>query len=433
MNFSTTTQRALPWFVTAAGTFLLGRHLSHHSVDFIVYYRAARSLLAGRTDLYSNTFSWGPPMIYVYPPLFLLLIFPLGWLSFANAFGVWFALMILATAAVMKRSWGQWRPRSHLRYAWLLIALPGPYIMWTLRYGNAQVFVALITVLAILAWCRGDLWRSSFMLALGGVIKIFPLLLTLVFLVRKEWGLAARVAVVSCVLWLLPGLYFGPRRTVALYRSWYKIVVRDTEGYRRKRALDESLTGIMERWFTRVDYSEYKDRAFPQVDVLSLPRGIVTALIAGGSVMMIALSLWMCARLRSAGLQASLTDARSGMSRPEASQDQASLSSAPHRSRNTEIATAACIFVTAQIFLGPYTAFLYPSGWFLVALALPVITAGHKRLANLFLGVATVNVLLFAMPGSANQRALQAWGVFSLVGLFLWILLMCRGWNFVRS
>jgi hypothetical protein len=441
-------RQALPWLAAAAAAFFLGRHLARHSADFIVYYRAARSLIAGRTDLYSNTFSWGPPMIYVYPPLFLLLIFPIGYLSFANAFGLWFALMVLATAAVVRRTYYQWRPQSQFRYVWLLIALPGPYTMWSLKYGNAQVFVVLLTILAVLAWCSGNLWKSSFMLALGGVIKIFPLFLTPVFLARREWGLAARVAGISCVLWLLPALYFGPRRSVGLYQSWYRVVVRDTQGYRKKRALDESLTGITQRWFSHVDYSRYKDRAFPQVDVENLPGRAIKLLIVSASAAILGLSLWMCARLRSAEVESQLPARGAVRSRVTGTGPNAEIkagatemptthkpcrgypspSSAVQSSgRNASVATAASIFITAQIFLGPYTAFLYPSSWLLVALALPVITAGRKRLGNLFLGVATFNALLFAVPGSANQRTLQAWGAFSFVGFFLWVLLMWCG------
>jgi len=47
-----------------------------------------------------------------------------------------------------------------------------------------------------------------------------PLFLLPVFIVRREWPLVTRVIGLSCLLWLLPVIYFGPRRTVALYRSW---------------------------------------------------------------------------------------------------------------------------------------------------------------------------------------------------------------------
>jgi hypothetical protein len=403
---------ALPWLAGAVAAFLLGRHVARHSVDFIVYYRAARSLLAGRTDLYSRSFSWGPPMTYIYPPLFLLLVFPLGWLSFANAFGVWFALMTLATAAVVRLAYRQWRPEGRLKYFWLLAVLPGPYLVWTLVYGNAEVFIVLLTILAVLAWAQGRLWRSSFALALGGAIKVFPLFLVSAILVRREWGLAARVAGVSCVLWLLPAVYFGPLRAAALYRSWYRTVVRDSQEYREQRGPDLSLPGVMERWFTHVDYSHYRDRNYPQVNILNLTEPVLKGLVIVVDAVILALSLRLCARSRTT---------------------EASLRGVSSREWEAGVAIAACIVIAAQILVGPYTTFLYPSGWLLVALALPLVTQGSTHLTKSFLALGTLNTLLFGIPGSRNQRALWAWGAFAVVGLLLWVLVMYSGRMFAQA
>jgi len=215
-RFLTRNRQPLLWIVAAAVAFLVGRHLSAaaRNVDFIVYYEAARSLLAGRTDLYSGTFSLGPPHIYLYPPLFVLLVCPIGLLSYADGFGVWFALMTLATAAVTKRVYHHWRPQNRARYALLLVALAGPFCVLGLRYGNIHLAIVLLTVLAVLAWSRGKLWPASFGLALGGAVKIFPLFLIPVFLVRREWSLAARVVGFSAILWVMPALYFGPQQTL---------------------------------------------------------------------------------------------------------------------------------------------------------------------------------------------------------------------------
>jgi hypothetical protein len=46
--------------------------------DFAVYYAAASSLFAGRTDLYSADFALGPVMDYRYPPIFILIIAPIA-------------------------------------------------------------------------------------------------------------------------------------------------------------------------------------------------------------------------------------------------------------------------------------------------------------------------------------------------------------------
>src|SRR5258708_31656300 len=61
-------------------------------VDYQVYYYAGGSLLGGRTDLYSPTFSLGDLLGYRYPPLFLLLVCPLSLLPYTIAAYVWWML-----------------------------------------------------------------------------------------------------------------------------------------------------------------------------------------------------------------------------------------------------------------------------------------------------------------------------------------------------
>lgn len=256
-------RRWLGWLLAAGLAFCVGRHICHRTIDFIVYYQGAKSLLAGRMDLYSNSFAWGPPLIYVYPPLFSLCIFPIGWLSFANAFGLWFAAMIIATALVIHRAYRQWRPQHRGRYAWLMLTLPGPFVVDAVRYGNVHIFIVLLLTLAVLEWSAGKLWTASFAVALGGAIKIFPLFLLPVFAIRREWGLVTRVTALTCLLWLLPAIYFGPRRTASLYRTWCSLVVFHLPRFESQRPLDESLAGAIKRWFTHIDYSTRRDRNSP--------------------------------------------------------------------------------------------------------------------------------------------------------------------------
>jgi hypothetical protein len=403
-------REAVLWSLAAAVAFGVGHHICHRTVDFIVYYQGARSLLAGRTDLYSSTFAWGPPMVYVYPPLFLLLIFPLGWLSFANAFGVWFALMGLGTALVIRRAYRQLRPRHRARYVWLMLVLPGPLVMGALKSGNAHLFVVLLLICAVMAWSKGRVWPASFAIALGGAIKIFPLFLLPVFMARREWALATRVAGFTCLLWLMPAVYFGPQRTMSLYRSWSNPIVFHLPRFENQHSLDQSLPGTMKRWLTHVDYSGRVDRDYPQVNFATLSRRALKAVTYGIEGIILTLSLWMCALLRSVA-EILPTD----------------------RHRQLCVASAGCIFITLQLLLGPYTPTLYLSGWLLVALVLPSVVEGKKYVHNLLLLTGTLNLLLFLVPGKINQRALQAYGAFTVLGFVLWTLSMWGGWLLARK
>jgi hypothetical protein len=410
--FFTGKLRLLLWFVGGVLAFGIGRHAAGRSVDFIVYYRAARSLLAGRTDLYSSTFAWGPPMIYVYPPLFLLLVFPLGWLSFANAFGVWFALEALAIGAAVWHGQKRWGVLTRPAYALTLAALAVPYVVMGLKYGNAHLFVVVLTVLGVLAWARDKLWLSSAALSLGGAIKLFPLLLVPVFLVRREWRLAIRVGILSCAIWLLPALHFGPRRTALLYRKWYRTVIEDIPGFAARRALNQSFSGTMARWFTRVNYWRLRRRGYPEVTLVELPARVVRWLVLLVALGMGGSSLWMCAQLR----------------KVEESPPVAGISG-----RNISVAIAASVFVAAQLVLGPYTPVLYLSGWLLVGLALPAITGWRNKALWPFSLVSAFNVILFAVPGTNAQRTIQASGAFTMIGVAIWILVMAAARNYLRK
>jgi Glycosyltransferase family 87 len=402
-------RRMFLWPAIAIIAFAVGRSVSARSVDFIVYHRAAQNLLAGRTDLYSATFAWGPPMNYVYPPPALFFLAPFGEGSFANAFGVWFALTALATLVVLGAAFALWPPRSRAKYAWFLVALAGPYMVIVLRYGNAHMFVILLVIYAVVMWARERQWACAIALALAGVVKVFPLFLGAVFLLRREWKLTARLAVASCLLWASPILFFGPRTTISMYRSWYNTVVRDLPGYERRRALDESISGSVERWLRPTNYAENRDRNYPEVNFAELPAGAVhyIALLLGLGIL--APSLWVCLKLQRAEARAPASQSLS-------------------LSRETLIALTASVYVTAQALLGPYTPLPYFLGWLLVAVALPSILPRRSRLGTALLVVATLNLVLFAIPGAASQRAFQAGGAFTLVALCLWALVTGAAW-----
>jgi drug/metabolite transporter superfamily protein YnfA len=258
------------------------------------------------------------------------------------------------------------------------------------RSGNAHLFVALLTVVALVSWSEGREWQTSAAVALGGAIKIFPLFLVPVFVARREWGLLWKTLVLTVILWALPTLYFGPRQTVALYGDWRQAIAGDFEAYKRQRAVDLSLPGVLTRWLAPVDYSTYVDSGYPQVNVVSLPPQPIKGITFAAMGVLGALSMWMCATLR----RSSVSSAR-------------------------DIAAVGAIFITANLLLGPYTPIQHLSAFLIATMTLPIAFESAAASYGL-VALGVVNSLLFAIPGSANQRALQAYGVFTLMALTLW-------------
>src|ERR1700730_2154201 len=74
---------------------ILGLLFIRNLIDFPVYYAAGRSLISGRTDLYSPDFALGRVMDYRYPPFFLLALFPLWLLPYSVAAWVRYLLSVV--------------------------------------------------------------------------------------------------------------------------------------------------------------------------------------------------------------------------------------------------------------------------------------------------------------------------------------------------
>lgn len=399
--------------LVALALFFIGRHFCHCSTDFIVYHLAAKSFLAGRTDLYSETFALGPPMQYVYPPLFLLMVLPLGWLPFADAFGIRFATLALATGLLLRLAYREWRPLRAGNYWLIVLTIAAVPVLYALRTGNAHLLVVLLTLAGIVAWSRKRIWAASLLLALAGAIKVFPLLLFPFFVVRREWKLALRLVLFSCVFWALPMVYFGPRQTVALYQSWYDTVARDVQGFERLHQLDYSLAGTTRRWLSHVDYPQFRDKDYPQANWLDLPPRAVRAMARVLQGLVLGFSLLLVGLWRE----------------PRAEEPVGGVSW-----NHLAIATTASLFVTSQLLVGPYTIFLYLSAWLILALTLPVVVQHcAPRLNHWLLAIGVANFLILAIPGRSNRRALEAYGAFSVLGIGLWLISMIAGWKVLQA
>ena len=398
---------ALAILASAGALFFAGRALAPHSIDFVVYHRAARSLLAGRTDLYSPTFALDPPMRYLYPPVFVLLVAPLGLLAYENAFGLWFALLVLAAAYVLVDAVRAWRPPGAWVYGLTIAFLAGPALLYGLRSANVHLLVVLMTIAAVVAWGRGRFAGAAVLVSVAGAMKVFPLYLLPFLVALREWKLTARIALLSTALWTLPLAYFGPARCVDLYGQWWRDVAGNVERLRRESRLDVSRESATVRWLSDVDYGPRIDRNYPQVHVVSVSpawaRGAGKTLI-GAVVLLTAVAVL---RLRRSVAE-----------------------------RGARAAAAGSLCLSAQLLVGPYTTLLYLSGWLLPVLALPAAAAAQlpilSRLRWSLLALGIVNVVLVLVPGAAPHRALEAWGVYTLISAALWSLSLWVAWRFPR-
>ena len=154
----------------AAGVAVAVMHvLGDPLADAHAYYEAASRLNAGQ-PLYPANLNPNENHIYLYPPLLAMVLRPLALLPYA-----WFALLwelvVIATFVWLLQHLGV-RKRS----TWIAIGLLGVPIGWALTIAQAHIPMTLLMAL-------GQPWS----IALAANLKLFPVLIALYWLGRRDW------------------------------------------------------------------------------------------------------------------------------------------------------------------------------------------------------------------------------------------------------
>ncbi len=167
--------------IAVAWMHLLGDPLN----DARPYYEAASRLNAGQ-PLYPEGLDANSNKIYLYPPLFAVVLRPLALLPYE-----WFALIwelvVVASFVFLLQRLGVRR-----RSTWIAIGLLGVPIGWALAVAQAHVPMTLLMAI-------GQPWS----IALAANLKLFPALLILYWLGRREWESAAAFLVWSALFVVL--------------------------------------------------------------------------------------------------------------------------------------------------------------------------------------------------------------------------------------
>jgi len=246
-----------------------------HSVDFMAYYYAARvamGLQAGHVYGLASGIGW--PQFFRYPPLFLVLILPLGLLPYKLSVAVWAGFKCVALYLVA-RALGRRLDFPRSGFWWLVpVLLCAGFWLQELILGNVQFLVFAVVAAGFLALER-DESLGAFLLALGVTLKIWPLFFMPYVAVRKGARAALLMAAFLGGLMLLPAAYFGWSGNIALIRDW-------TSQERSLSTLTaetwfpgQSLAGILQRYLTVMDYSKWPDHNYVQLHLLNLDPRLV--------------------------------------------------------------------------------------------------------------------------------------------------------------
>jgi glycosyl transferase family 87 len=199
-------------YVLAALIVTIQRGVYEFPNDFAIFRASFWNLLAHK-DLYvlrldqaHDYFKYSPSFALLFAP-FAILPFLAGlfvW-NLVNALSIFFALRLLL-------------PREQWALAQILVALPA---LRSLQSSQSNALVAALIIVAFVSFERGWLWRGAVAIAVGAVIKIFPLA-ALSFALPRPDRLRAILftALSTAVLIALPLLVISPHELVAQYQSW---------------------------------------------------------------------------------------------------------------------------------------------------------------------------------------------------------------------
>ena len=199
-----------------------------HRTDFTVYQEAGRAVLNG-SNIYDaqNPRGW----LYMYLPVVAVAMAPFALLNVFWASLLWYLLSITAVAHAVwmsvqlaRRFW----PDCRLANPWLstivalLILLPTTS---GLARGQASLFITYLVIASVWYYMQQREWRAGLCLAGGIVLKIFPVLFVVYFLVKRRWTMVAATSL-WLLLWVIvaPSAVWGVRGNADLLRQWFTTV-----------------------------------------------------------------------------------------------------------------------------------------------------------------------------------------------------------------
>ena len=221
-----------------AGWALYGKLFSYAPAqDFMVFYTAARSCIEGNLPLLfdGDAFTarineqfgawFATPLNlhpWVYPPLFLLMVLPLGLFPFIVAYGLWMAMSFFA----LNRALRCHVPPGYQRVVCTAGLLLSPAAAFTIGVGQN----AFLTT-ALLVGGFGLIGRSAVLAGvLLGLLACKPqlwLLVPVALLAAREWRVLASAVATAALFALASAAVFG----LEPWREWLSLMLRPNPAF----------------------------------------------------------------------------------------------------------------------------------------------------------------------------------------------------------
>lgn len=189
-----------------------------------VYHEGAARLLDG-TPLYSGTSGW----IYLYPPFMAQILTPAALLfNVANAGLLWLGLnigLLVVSVALLARH----LPAQWVKPLWVGAVLFVP-IGQALYIGQVTVVMLALLVGAWFAIRAEQRGLAGALVAVAAWIKVFPGILLLYFLWKRDWRVVRGVVVAGLVILAAQVVISGPAMMIDFFRTLLELTATGQPG-----------------------------------------------------------------------------------------------------------------------------------------------------------------------------------------------------------
>jgi hypothetical protein len=252
---------------------LLAREAATRSIDFPVYHRAARQVIAGHYEFYPAEAYGGTPVPsqgFRYLPAIAFLFVPFGWLPLELAALAFFALKLAALwyvgATVARHAGLLERQRQVCLIAFLIV---GGYMAEELRFGNVHFLCVTLMVFAYDRAEAGSVLLPAAALAVAIATKITPVALLAYFAFRRRGAVCLATVAILALLILAPALVMGSAanaRELRAYATYAAEKIDEDDNY--------ALRGVLVRYLT----PGHADVSHIEASVADLPLAVVNAI-----------------------------------------------------------------------------------------------------------------------------------------------------------
>jgi hypothetical protein len=261
--------------------------------DFTVYTAAGRALLDHR-DMYlaENARGWR----YVYPPPFAILLVPLAQMPLWLGAVIWYLLTAAAVGAAVVMSaalLGDGREgarKPQLLYGLPLLCTVSLLTSGTLR-SQASPFMYFLMIAAFYFQLKERPIAAGFSLACAALLKVFPIVLIVYFVMRRQWRAVLACAATGVLLGIvLPSLYWGWQFNLDQITRWIEVVGQPAIMQNVDRAQTSDLYGQL------LNTLKPRNQSLESLFLtLGMPPGLTPYAVAASAILMLA-AMWSAGR-----------------------------------------------------------------------------------------------------------------------------------------